>query len=599
MFHHISLLRTVAILLVLFFHFDNQLVSSGYIGVDIFFVISGYLITKITLTRVKDRQTLKDFYHRRIMRIFPALLLVGFIVIFFLSLIEYLELETLQMFRDTLAFTSNIKAEKINLDYFGDNKNNYLLHLWSIAIEIQFYLFFPSLMLSQKIRKYFHFIVFTLLILSLAFLFSEISYYNSFGRIFAFMAGVLTYLLVNKFQPNNYIFLFSIFSLIFIGFLDLNITTYPNHNNIIVALLTAIGLLFGKINENKVLKPLIFIGLISYSLYLWHYPLFLFFHHMNIETSVINTLLLASVLLLLSTGSYFAVEKRFTSKKYGNLTTLLIILPLIFLIFLVHYKRSQTMDIPFVNSFYEKMTLNPLLHYSDLATLEVSRNYPNCLENKGELLTHCSTTKVNDKTKTALVLGNSFVHSGGLIFLDMITAHYNIKSDFYYLFGDKIKTDKLYQTIKTGKYDFLILYYPWWGATKKNLIDEYLELSKYTQIVFVKGTKYNQKIDKKQLFRFNNLFVTDSKQAFKCFTQKPFTTDKDYAVVDSVLEQLNAKSINIHEVQKDNNANYICSHNNIALYLDSSHINNYAGELFAKRFIERDLGRDVFKPKSA
>tara|TARA_B110000046_G_C12892779_1_gene355095 strand:+ start:129 stop:851 length:723 start_codon:yes stop_codon:yes gene_type:complete len=239
------------------------------------------------------------------------------------------------------------------------------------------------------------------------------------------------------------------------------------------------------------------------------------------------------------------------------------------------------------------MTLNPILYYSDLARLDISKKYEGCLDNKGELLTNCST--VNSNTKTALVLGNSFVHSGGLVFLDQVTAHYNIKSDFYYLFGDAIKKDKLYESIKNNKYDYLIVYYPWWGINKDNIISEYKELSKNTQLIFVKGTKYNINIDKKQLFRFKNLFISDKKKAFNCIIQKPYSTDTDYAILDSVLEELNAKSINIYEVQKNKNGDYICSYDNIALYLDSSHINNYAGEFFAKRFIERDLGRDVFK----
>ena len=92
--------------------------------------------------------------------------------------------------------------------------------------------------------------------------------------------------------------------------------------------------------------------------------------------------------------------------------------------------------------------------------------------------------------------------------------------------------------------------------------------------------------------------LSDINNAFQCITQKPYTTNKDYAVIDSVLDDLSAKSINIHEVQINKNGEYICSHDNIALYLDSSHINNYAGEFFAKRFIKADLGRDVFSPNT-
>jgi peptidoglycan/LPS O-acetylase OafA/YrhL len=567
---------------------------SGYIGVDIFFVISGYLISLIALKRINDIKSLKQFYIKRIMRIYPVLLFVALVVIFSLSLIEYLELETLQMFRDTITFKSNFKAEKINLDYFGDNKNNYLLHLWSIAIELQFYLFFPLLMLSTKTKKNIFSIAIGLVIISMLILSLELSYYNSLGRMLAFSSGVLAYLLSGKVKSNNYIFFISLLSLVILSFVDMDIATYPNYYNITVVFLAVLALLFGNIGIEKRYKPFIFIGLISYSIYLWHYPLFLFFHHCDTEPNVLNISILIAAVLALSLFSYSVIERKFISKSYGNYSMLFIVLPLIISILMVNYKKNETVDIPIINAFYEKMTLNPLLYYSDLARLNISNKYKGCLDNRGELLTGCSSTKINNKTKTALVLGNSFVHSGGLIFLDQITAHYNVKSDFYYLFGDQITTDKLYQSIKNEKYDYLILYYPWLGASRDNLIEEYNELSKHTQIIFVKGTKYNNTIDKKQLFRFNNLFITDSDNAFKCIIQKPYTTDKGYAVIDSVLKGLNAKSINIYELQRNNNGEYICSHNNIALYLDTFHINNYAGEFFAKRFIKADLGRDIF-----
>ena len=594
MLNHISILRTAAILLVLIFHFNNKILISGYIGVDIFFVISGFLISKIALKRVNDAQSLKQFYIKRIMRIYPVFLFISFLVIFALSLIEYLELETLQMFRDTITFNSNFKAEKINIDYFGTNDNNYLLHLWSIAIELQFYLLFPLLILNRRVKKNIFYITTGLIFLATLLLLMELSYYHSFGRILAFVMGVMAYLLHDKMKPNNYIFFISLFSLIVLSFIDMNIKTYPNYNNIIVVLLSTFALVFGKIGTEKRYKLFIFIGLISYSIYLWHYPLFLFFHHLGIEISMLSISILIVMLLGLSIFTYFTIEKKFIPKNYGNYTILIIILPLMYLISITYYKKNQTVNFPIINTLYEKITLSPLLFYSNLVGIEVSRKYKGCLDNKGELLTNCSTVKINKKTKTALVLGNSFVHSGGLVFLDQVTAHYNIKSDFYYLFGDKIQTDELYQSIIDEKYDYLILYYPWLNANKNKLIREYKELSKHTQVIFVKGTKYNNDINKKQLFRLNNLFISESEDSFKCIVQKPYTTTKGYEVIDSVLKELNAKSLNIYDVQINKKGNYICSHNNIELFLDSIHINNYAGEFFAKRFIEADLGKDIF-----
>lgn len=594
MLNHLTLLRSVAVILVLVFHFDNQLLASGYIGVDIFFVISGYLITMISLKRVNDLGSLKQFYIKRVMRIYPVLLFVSLIVIFALSLIEYLELESLQMIRDTIVANSNFRAEKINLDYFGDNNNNYMLHLWTISIELQFYLFFPLLMLSSKIRNNIFSVTVGLVVLSLIILSFERSYYDSLGRMFAFSSGALAYLISRKVKPNNYLFFLSLILLIVMSFMDLDVKSYPNWNNIPVIFLTIIALLYGEIETLKRYKPFIFIGLISYSLYLWHYPLFLFFEHLNADRNMMNISILIVLLISLALVSYHMVEKRFIPKNYGKYTLLIIILPQAFLVFVVYYKKSQSFDIPLVNAFYEKATLNPLLYNSDLANLNVSRKYDGCLDNKGELLTNCSSTKVNDKTKRALTLGNSFVHTGGLVFIDQITAHYNVKSDFYYLFGDEKKTKELFDSVKAGKYDYLILYYPWLRAESKSLIKQYKELSQYTQIIFIKGTKYNTEINKKQLFRFKNLFIDENQDTFKCLTQEPYSTTKGYAAVDASLKELHAKSINMHELQKDRSGSYICSYKNIALYTDNFHINNYAGELFAQRFIEADLGEEIF-----
>ena len=594
MLNHLTIMRAVAVILVLVFHFNANYLTSGYIGVDIFFVISGYLITMISLKRVNDFKSLKQFYIKRIMRIYPVLLFVAFVVIFALSLIEYLEYESLVMIRDTILGSSNFKAEKINADYFQDNSNNYLLHLWSISIELQFYLFFPLLMLSAKIKNNISSIVIALVVFSLITLSFERSYYDSLGRMFAFSSGALTYLISNRIKPNNYLFFISLGLLILLSFIDLDVKTYPNYNNILVIILTVSALLFGSIDSKKRYKFFIFMGLISYSIYLWHYPLFLFFNHANFDINIFNLFVLVAFLLSLSVFSYYTIEKKFIPKNYGNYTLLLIIIPQLVIVFIIYYKKTQSYDLPMVNKVYEKITLNPLLYKSDLANENVSRRYDGCLDNKGMLLTNCSTTKINDKTKTALTIGNSFVHQGGLVFIDQITAHYNVKSDFYYLFGDDIKTQKLYESIKAKKYDYLIVYYPWLDATKEALLSEYKELSKYTQIIFVKGTKYNMDVNKKQIFRFNNLFNSDHEHPFECITKTPYSTTRGYSAVDSVLHELNAKSINIYELQKDENNEYICSYNNIALYKDNFHINNYAGDLFAKWFIRDDLGKDIF-----
>jgi peptidoglycan/LPS O-acetylase OafA/YrhL len=587
-------MRAFAVIIVVIFHFDKNILMSGYIGVDIFFVISGYLITMIGLKRVHDAQSLKQFYIKRIMRIFPVLLFISFVTIFFLSLIEYLEKETLQMIRDTIIGYSNARAEKISLDYFGDNSNNYFLHLWSISIELQFYLFFPLLLLSKMIRKNILSVIIVFGIFSFSTLFFEQTYYNSIGRMFAFSSGALAFLLSDKIKPNNYIYFISLSLLVLLCFVDLDVASYPNYNNILVVFLTVVGILFGKIGTEKRYGLLVFIGLISYSIYLWHYPILLFFNHSHIEVNIINIAILIMLMMFLSMFTYYFIEKKFIPKNYGNYTMLLIIVPQLILISILYYKKTESFSLPLVEKFYNQVTLNPLLNHSELENLRVTTQYKGCLNNKGELLKNCSSTQENNKTKTALVLGNSFVHSGGLVFIDKITSHYNIKSDFYYLIGSKKGFRVMYPSIKAKKYDYLILYFPWTKATEKELLEEYKELSKYTQIIFIKGPKFNMSINNKQQFRFNNLHRDENKAPYICTIKKPFTSDKGYSIVDSVLSTLHAKSINIYDLQKDDDNNYMCSFNDISLFNDAFHLNNYAGQLFAEKFINNNDEASIF-----
>ena len=169
-------LRAISILLVLFFHFeltinDQILFKGGYIGVDIFFVISGYLITKILLNEYKLTKTISftDFYKRRARRILPAicfLLLITAPISYLLSPITAEEISKTLI--SIILFVSNYFFFTQSLEYFNFNLTNPYLHFWSLAVEEQFYLFFPIFFLfllkyfksHKKIIKIFFYIIF-------------------------------------------------------------------------------------------------------------------------------------------------------------------------------------------------------------------------------------------------------------------------------------------------------------------------------------------------------------------------------------------------------------------------------------------------------
>lgn len=144
-------LRTISVMLVILHHLGWSFIPGGYIGVDIFFVISGYLITKIVTQEIREnRFSIGQFYKRRIIRLAPALITV-LIATSIVSLIIMLPAELINYFNSVIyasLFSANFYMWKEVGGYFGAQAEFIpLLHLWSLAVEEQFYIFWPIVLL--------------------------------------------------------------------------------------------------------------------------------------------------------------------------------------------------------------------------------------------------------------------------------------------------------------------------------------------------------------------------------------------------------------------------------------------------------------------
>lgn len=159
-------LRALAVLPVIFFHAGFQTFSGGFVGVDIFFVISGYLITSIILTEKQaDTFTFMNFYERRARRILPALFTVMFVCLPFAWF--WLFPSDLKSFSQSLVavsgFASNILFWKTSSYFATSAELKPLLHTWSLAVEEQYYLFFPIFLISiWRFGKYWILAIFAL-----------------------------------------------------------------------------------------------------------------------------------------------------------------------------------------------------------------------------------------------------------------------------------------------------------------------------------------------------------------------------------------------------------------------------------------------------
>jgi peptidoglycan/LPS O-acetylase OafA/YrhL len=286
-------LRGVAILLVVLFHVWPDYFSFGYVGVDIFFVISGFLITQIIFTKLeKNSFSFKEFYHNRIRRLFPALiiLLITALILGYLFLLpeEYSQLT--RHIKSSALYSENFRLIEEESDYW-DTGALYkpLLHLWSLSIEEQFYIFWPFLIyLLYRFKKFTSlnfFIVFSILLGFSVFLNVD-KFYHTLSRAWELAFGGLIFILsyqykelMNKTLDKKWFTFGVIIFFIFSIALSSDNNFYNIFKTFLIVLSSGLLILVLTYSKEKFFFGntfLISIGIISYSLYLWHYMIISF-----------------------------------------------------------------------------------------------------------------------------------------------------------------------------------------------------------------------------------------------------------------------------------------------------------------------------------
>ena len=359
-------LRAVAVGAVIFYHSHVSIngvkpFSGGFIGVDIFFVISGYLITSIILKELICYNTfsLKYFYERRIRRILPVLLfiLLASIPFAWLFLLPESFIDFSKSIISSLGFASNFYFHFSDLQYGGGpGLLKPFLHTWSLSVEEQYYLIFPFILIIviKFYRKFLiHFIIFFFLI-SLFFAdygsrnYPSSTFYLIHARIWELLSGsILSYfeITLNRRGENKILKLclpsIGFFLIIISIFYFNDEMRHPSYYTLIPIIGVSVILWFSNKNEiiTKILSSRLFVsvGLISYSLYLWHYPIFSFSRITNFATGdILKKILLLIIILLLSIITYFFIEKPFRNKKNNFKIILTSILFFFFLILTIN-----------------------------------------------------------------------------------------------------------------------------------------------------------------------------------------------------------------------------------------------------------------------
>lgn len=337
-------LRAIAVVLVVIYHAFPELIPGGFIGVDIFFVISGFLITSILKAEISTgKYSIKEFYRRRIDRLFPALLLVMFSVYIFgwftLFSDEFMQLG--KQLAGGAGFIANIVLYSETGYFNATSATKPFLHLWSLGIEEQFYLLFP-IILYFSFRKKLNLVLVVGALAAISFalnIFSisenvERTFYLPQYRHWELLLGAILALLLHGEkgkQPNKWLAVtltvLSVSVILITAFLLTSSVPFPGWYALL-PVVASVFLIFGLQRDGLVKsilssKPFVFIGLISYPLYLWHWPLFSLAHIINGSTPpdvIMLGLMVAS--FVLATLTYWIVERPLKRVKSWKVKTI-------------------------------------------------------------------------------------------------------------------------------------------------------------------------------------------------------------------------------------------------------------------------------------
>lgn len=312
----INCLRGFSIIIIILYHFYPKLFVGGFIGVDILFCISGYLIYN-SLNRIKNDNYL-TYYSNRIKRISPSQLTVMLIILLLYKNINPIDFSELCLeCKNSLIFNLNNYYQWKNLDYLSQDKgkfNSPILHFWTLSIEFQFYIVAPFIViLLNNIRVFKYILLINILIYSIYYTkYNYVnSYFSSLIRLLDFSIGILSI--------NNHIMYFSLIKIlmfiliIILSFSQTFIKYYPGLVILIPLLFSSSFLSSQQYNNFLNIHIFSYVGRISYSLYLVHYP-FIF----NKNNKILNLLFSFIVSIVL----FVVIEKKSRNMKFNNVITI-------------------------------------------------------------------------------------------------------------------------------------------------------------------------------------------------------------------------------------------------------------------------------------
>lgn len=477
--YDINALRAIAVISVIFYHFKISLFSGGYLGVDIFFVISGYLMSKIILEGFENSNfSLKGFYLKRTNRILPALLaMIVFtismgVILLFPSELIFLSQCTLS----SLFFLSNM-FYWTKSGYFDQASNtNILLHTWSLSVEWQFYLLYPIFLLLLKKVYLKKRVLFNALIIGsvigiyviglyitefkFRFVNDSLVFYSFPTRSWELLVGCLVFLFENDFQRNikighKNILCITGYIVIFLSvILFTEKDTWPNLYTGIPIIGTFLVLISNRDYYLPKTESVQFTGKISYSLYLWHWPLYVFANYLSFQNIKYTLIIILILTFYVSFISYKYIEN---NKKNTSLRTMCFVGALLICV------STVICFFPF-NKYFINKNIIELSEYRKTHESEMTKQFDNnCFVSTESMFSNFSTgncLQFSDSLKNVLLIGDSHAAEFSLSLrnkmpqLRMNLLQATTSSATYFLLNPKGRDENV-RLVKFILYDFI------------------------------------------------------------------------------------------------------------------------------------------------
>ncbi len=621
-------LRAVAVLAVLGFHINPRLVPGGFVGVDVFFVISGFLISGLIFKHLEnDRFSFADFYARRIKRLLPAYIVVA---LFTLVLSTYLLIPNDYIFYTSSlsaswGFASNIFFSMLSWGYFGQRTEEFpLLHTWSLSVEEQFYFIFPILLifLYRHFRKK---IVPILLAAGIVFIgISEFktgkvgTYFLLPYRAHELILGALTFFSLRAGPADSRqmsTILAGIGAMLVLGsfFFIRRDLPFPGLNSLYPCVGAAL-LIYACARKNAINavlenRVLVFIGLISYSLYLWHWPIlsFLRYRRIDIDLPMAAAVIASSFLLAFLTWKYIEVPIR-SNKRMGFKTAFLRFYAAPSAIFiavgLYSYATEgmpgrfsdELQDLVSSYSFERDLTRSCSIRSEDYKG--VSLDY---------LTDHCAFGDLKKQRADILLFGDSHANHFKP-FVEYLSTNAKLKSVYHVagsctaidLFEEPAGKDEVPTVCQkhnadllklAGNFKFVVLASFWPYKGKEDFFEERLAQvvkkiieAGATPVLFKDNPYYKSDLSQCVLFKKRGWFEADK----NCNIPYSYVSNAQGAMdraIDEVKRMYPRAIVIDPKIVMCNDVECVTYIENTALYKDANHINTKAAILLAQRYL--------------